>query len=166
MRVTFEELARRRDFAFPLLRRALNLFRVRQRLRLLVRWRQEILVRRVPRHLRRHLLLHKVWHHLLHIHRVLHTEHLLLLQLYLNLLLHQRLLLFEVLTNLFIHLALSLLLQILLVHDNRLVFRCVAVVPLLQRLRQPGLLVELMHLLVNVGFKSRLVKPVVEVLSE
>ena len=76
--------------------------------------------------MRGHLLLllrHEVIGHLLHLHGgllvvTIHAEHLLLLELYLNLLLHQGLLLFKVLTNLFVHLPLSLLLKILLVHHD------------------------------------------------
>ena len=115
MRVTFEEPGCRRDFAFILSRHLLDWFRVRQRLRRLVG--------QLRREVRRHLLRHVATGHLLHLHGgllvvVIHAEYLLLLELYLNLLLHQRLLLLEVLTNLLVHLPLSLLLKILLVHDD------------------------------------------------
>ena len=42
----------------------------------------------------------------------------------------------------------------------------VAVITLLQRLSKPGLIVELVHLLIDVGLVRRFIEPVVEVLRQ
>ena len=116
--MSLEEPGCRRDFAFHLGHHLLDWFRVRQRLR-----RLEGHLRHLWGHLLLLLLRHEAIGDLLHLHggllvMVIHAEHLLLLELYLNLLLHQRLLVLQVLTNLLVHLPLSLLLKILLVHHN------------------------------------------------
>ena len=95
-----------------------------------------------------------------------HGVHLLLLKLYLYLLLHYALLLFEVLPYLLINLTLGLLLQVLLVHHDRLLFLQIRVFSLTKGSSDSGLIVKLLDLLVNVSFVGCLVESIIKVLSQ